>query len=85
MRRPSVPIVPAAGMVNACPVNGAEPSGATARPSVPIAEADAKYGPVPVMRNWKTPRNWSIVSDEFIVLPWFDCTLVCRLNVPRPE
>ena len=66
-------------------VNGAEPSGATARPSVPIADGATKYGPVPDMRNWKTSRSWSMLSDEFIVLPWFDCTLVWRLNVPRPE
>src|ERR1041384_6477684 len=85
MRRPIVPMVPAAGKVNTCPENGAEPSGATARPSEPIADEDTKKAPLPVMRNWNTPRNWLSVSAEFMVLPWFDCTLLWRLKVPRPE
>ena len=64
-----MPTVPAAGMVNAWPANAADPSGATARPSLPIADAATMYGPLPDIRNDIILRSCYIVSDVLTVFP----------------
>src|SRR5262250_3089690 len=81
MRRCNCPNVAAPGWKKTCPLKAGEPSAATARPSVPIHEAGAKYGPFGVMRTLKPSKSCALVRLVLAVLvpDWPP-----RFSVPRP-